>query len=127
MVNKHCCWGSCRSDSRYSGKESMRGVVFIPFPKPRRSREKCERWVRACLRKDFSIQNVTKNTYICSKHFVDGTGPTQDHPDPVPANYTSGQIRRFSRKRKAPNSCSNEPVLCPDATRSRRHYNHLFS
>ena len=70
----------------------MKGVFFIPFVKPRKQREKCERWVMACYRGDFSIDNVNKDTYICSSHFVGGNGPTEDHPDPIPAGYRHEQV-----------------------------------
>ena len=33
------------------------------------------------------VQNVTKDTYICSVHFVGGNGPTDDYPDPIPGGY----------------------------------------
>ena len=32
MVNKHCAYGECRSDSRYIHKSFMQGVFFIKFP-----------------------------------------------------------------------------------------------
>ena len=70
----------------------MKDVFFITFPKPKRKLEKCRRWVRACGRKDFDISTVTKNTYICSRHFVGGKGPTQDHPDPIPALAVPEQV-----------------------------------
>ncbi|XP_074650864.1 uncharacterized protein LOC141905755 isoform X2 [Tubulanus polymorphus] len=43
-------------------------------------------------------------TFICSKHFVDGKGPTEKFPDPVPATATTPQEReKFERGcRKAP-------------------------
>ena len=60
----------------------MEGVYFIPFPKPITHPEKW-RWVQLCGRphKDFNVEKVSKYTYICSKHFVGGAGPT----DPIPA------------------------------------------
>jgi hypothetical protein len=46
---------------------------MIPFPKPKRNLEKCQRWIRACGRELFSVEKVTRWMYICSKHFVVGT------------------------------------------------------
>ena len=102
---KHCCYGDCNSDSRYVGRrEDMEGVCFIPFPKPKTQLEKCERWVRLCGRKFFTVENIRKETYICSKHFVGGKGPTKEHPDPLPALATSFERNRLlsKRKRKSP-------------------------
>ena len=67
---KHCCFGLCNSDSRYAYKEHMNGVFFIPFPKPFSQKEKCKLWFIACGRprtKTFNENNITKDTYICSK------------------------------------------------------------
>ena len=84
---KHCCYGLCNSDSRYYNREYMRGVFFIPFPKPIKQKEKCLKWITACNRtSDFNENAIKKDTYICSKHFVGSYGPTQEHPDPIPAS-----------------------------------------
>ncbi|KAL3873450.1 hypothetical protein ACJMK2_036566 [Sinanodonta woodiana] len=94
VTTKHCCYGSCRSDSRYQKD----GVWFIGFgngfPKPDKEKERCMLWVHNCGRRDFTIKNVTKDTYICSLHFVGGNGPTKAHPDPVKL----GTIIQLKRK-----------------------------
>jgi hypothetical protein len=77
---------------RYSDREHMKGVFWIPFPKPKRNLEKCQRWIRACGRELFSVEKVTRWMYICSKHFVGGQGPTEQRPDPIPATYTPFQV-----------------------------------
>ena len=84
---KHCCYGTCNSDTRYRHREGMEGVRFIPFPKPLSQKEKCERWIKACGRplEDFNVGKIKRCTYICSKHFIGGNGPTPEHPDPIPA------------------------------------------
>ncbi|XP_041858672.1 uncharacterized protein LOC121650918 [Melanotaenia boesemani] len=121
VTTKHCCFGVCRSDSRYSDREHMKGVFFIPFPKPGREPEKCQRWVRACKREGFTEKNVTKDTYICSLHFLGGKGPTIDDPDPIPATTTSGQVEKIACKRKAPTQ-RNEAVS--EAKRKRKRLTH---
>ena len=95
MVVKHCCYGECRSDSRHSHLESMKGVFFINVPKPKREPEKCARWVQACSRENFTVQDVKKDVYICSLHFVGRHGPTKNHPDPIPATYNTKQVIAF--------------------------------
>ena len=101
----HCCYGTCTSDSRYNHREYMKGVRFIRFPKPynqgkmrkhdpvreKEQNERCKRWIHACGRPTsgpnaFTIKNITRETYICTKHFVGGNGPTEEHPDPAIAN-----------------------------------------
>ncbi|XP_070533446.1 uncharacterized protein [Ptychodera flava] len=109
-ATKHCCYGNCRSDSRYSHRDEMKDVFFIRFPKAHRNLEKCQRWIYACGRKGFCIESIKKDTYICSLHFVGKNGPTDKYPDPIPATYTGEQVQRFSRKRKAPTQ-RDVPVL----------------
>ena len=93
-MNKHCACADCNSDSRYSHKEHMKGVRFVTFPHKKQNREKCRRWVDACYRADFTLEDVTKYRYICSKHFVGGHGPTAEHPDPIPAGYCQEQVSK---------------------------------
>lgn len=96
----------------------MNGVFFLPFPKPKTQFEKCQRWVRLCGRKYFGVENITKDTYICCKHFVGEKGPTTSHPDPLPAAATEFERKRLSskRKRKAPSERKNETPV----TKSRK-------
>ena len=35
---------------------------------------------------------VTKHTYICSLHFIGGSGPTVEHPDPIDATASPAQV-----------------------------------
>lgn len=120
--NKHCSYGECISDSRRLSEGSQ--VFFMPFWKPGNIKDgmsdaqrtveneqtnKCKRWVNACCRKDgFSVAKVTRNTYICSLHFVGGRGPTSEHPDPVKATSSEAAIEKLVRKRKPPKK--REPV-----------------
>ena len=43
--------------------------------------DKAKRWLHACGRKgQFDrVEQITKDTYICSLHFVGGKGPTDDN------------------------------------------------
>jgi hypothetical protein len=91
-ATRHCCYGQCNSDSRYADRPHMQGVHWIPFPKPGRNLDKCQKWLHACGRQNFTKENVTKWTYICSKHFVGGQGPTAENPDPIPATFTPQQV-----------------------------------
>lgn len=101
--NIHCCWGRCTTDTRYP-KRSPPGTFFIPFPKIGRFKEdmtdweknretertlKSTRWAQACGRNNFTVEQVNRNTYICSLHFVGGKGPTEEHPNPLIASPVS--------------------------------------
>ena len=67
---KHCCWGLCKSDSRYPKP----GITFVPFPKPNTFPEKARKWVHLCGRgQDFTVDRITKDTYICNLHFPEGS------------------------------------------------------
>lgn len=71
----------------------MQGVTFILFPQPHKDYKKCRIWVNACGRKNFRIKDVRQWTYMCSKHFVGGAGPTKKHPDPIPALSLEAQTQ----------------------------------
>ena len=80
MNTKHCCYGTCNSNSRYVDRTDMQAVFFINFPKSKSQREKSDKWIRRCGRpkEQFNVDRVQKMTLICSKHFVGGKGPTND-------------------------------------------------
>jgi hypothetical protein len=108
----------------------MQGVFFIRFPvvgkrHPNRNVDKIQRWVHACSREDFTMANVTRHTYICSRHFVGGQGPTDDHPDPIPANNCNEQVAKFSRKRRATASRSGPTVKCDKSVNNNNNNNVL--
>ena len=101
------------------------GTKFFPFPKPGKIRqdsteweksqaklktEKARRWQYLCGRKDFSRpEQITKDTYICSLHFAESSGPTDEHPEPLLACLTDKEAEaRMKRKRKpAKDRCSD--------------------
>ena len=39
--------------------------------------------MHTCGRKSFTIDKITKDTYICSLYFNGGNGPTEEDPDPM--------------------------------------------
>ena len=85
MVNKRCAWGTCKTDSRYPERLIKDGKVinFHPFPPEKKFKERRELWIRSCSRaEDFKC---TRDSYICSLHFVGENGPTDKDPNPVPA------------------------------------------
>ncbi|XP_065114751.1 uncharacterized protein [Paramisgurnus dabryanus] len=105
---KRCAYGLCKSDTRYP-KSLDGGVEFFPFPKPKTQGEKCRTWITQCGRphSQLNVDRINKNTYVCSKHFVNGR-PTPEDPNPiaalpglmlVPERGHQGACQRSSRKR----------------------------
>ena len=102
-----CSWGLCNSDSRYGpngkrSREDMTNVKFYSFPKPKTNLEKCKQWIKACGRKYFTVDNITRSSYVCSKHFYEGK-PTEAYPNPYPADTPKLDLK-ISAKRSAPKS-----------------------
>ena len=111
MGVNHCVWGTCTSDSR--DKEHMRDAKFYLFPKPDlqdnlneniASAEIGFKHVEGIMHKQtFKIDEYYKKYryyyVVCSKHFPGGK-PTNQFPNPVPAEVSSQAEK--ATKRKAP-------------------------
>ena len=110
-ATKHCYWGTCKSDSRYPEKMPA-GTTFIRFPKPESIHENMTHWEKEqaklkmekhwqylCGHKDFNnLRQITKDTYICSLHFVDNKGPTDENPEPILAIKSRQKLQTKSTK-----------------------------
>ena len=104
VSTKHCCWGECKSDARYPEKlpkhlQEMMAAgqkVFLPFPKASQGLEKCQLWVTACSRENFTVKSITRNTYICLLHWPGERGRTEEFPDPLKANFTKKEVEKAS-------------------------------
>ncbi|XP_078618709.1 uncharacterized protein LOC144886133 [Branchiostoma floridae x Branchiostoma japonicum] len=110
---KICCYGTCNSDTRYP--ERVPGVRFYPFPKPKTKFVECLRWIKACGRPNsqLNVSKVTKHSYVCSKHFVDGR-PTERFPDPIPADGSAVTPKRPYLHRAPHLRCMVTPLKRPD-------------
>ncbi|XP_056329543.1 uncharacterized protein si:ch73-311h14.2 [Danio aesculapii] len=100
---KRCAYLLCKSDTRYPKR--LDGVVkFFPFPKPKTQGEKCRAWIRQCGRphSQLNVDRINKNTYICSKHFVNGQ-PTPEYPNPIAA------LPGLDLRREPQEPCSRTP------------------
>ena len=86
----------------------MIGVSFFPFPKPKSKFERCKAWIKACGRKFFFITDITRNTYVCSKHFHNGH-PSDLYSDPYPAQPFQAS-KQMQSKRRPPTSRSEVPT-----------------
>ena len=89
---KRCAWGTCKTDSRYPERLIKGGKVinFHPFPSEKKFKECRELWIRSCSRSDDF--KCTKDSYICSLHFVGENGPTDKDPNPVPATASREKV-----------------------------------
>ena len=118
VTTKHCCWGECKTDSRYPEKwpkslkelEASGKKAFIPFQEQSQDIAKCNRWLVACSREFFTEKNINRNTYICALHWPGGKGPTPEFPDPLKANLTPTQARRVCAPTRKAEKSRAEPV-----------------
>ena len=97
VATKRCAWGLCKNDSRYPHlmvkNKNGDPVHFVRFPAPKRFADKRRQWIVACHRGDSFV--CSKDSYICSLHFVGENGPTLKHQDPVSAIYSKEKVRCF--------------------------------
>ncbi|XP_067655189.1 uncharacterized protein [Haliotis asinina] len=111
MVHKTCGYGDCKSDSR---KENLDNVTFISFPRDTgKNHEKCLRWIKLSGRVDLTPERVNRYTFVCSKHFVGGNGPTDEHPDPVQFPGKISRIPRGIHMRVTPHEGIQKPAKKP--------------
>lgn len=59
----------------------MRGVTFHSFPHKVRAKRLRKVWINMVRRENTWAPN--RHTYICSRHFEGGQGPTDEHPIPT--------------------------------------------
>ena len=97
VATKRCAWGTCKNDTRYPQRmvKNPNGdpVTFVHFPGQKRQAEKRKRWIDACRRGDSFV--CTKDSYICSVHFVGENGPTNDNPDPISATASEEMVSYY--------------------------------
>ena len=68
MPNKSCVYSSCRSDSRKD-----KSILFAKFVSPFDDLERAKKWVGLVGRKDFHHGKITRNIFICQRHFPKST------------------------------------------------------
>ena len=94
VVTKRCAWGTCKNDTRYPDSmiKNRKGdpVTFFHFPGQKRQTERRNRWILACSRANSF--KCTKDSYVCSLHFVGENGPTNENPDPIPATASKDRV-----------------------------------
>ncbi|CAD6218938.1 GSCOCG00011491001-RA-CDS, partial [Cotesia congregata] len=76
---------------------------------------RCNKWIHASRRVDLTVKKINKYSYVCSKHFIGGKGPTVENPDPV-----SATISKVPKARKKRLSTSTIDSLCSPDQKSKR-------
>ena len=65
MVNhNYCAHGTCKSNGRKSPE-----LRWATFPKKSVDENRARRWVELMHCEGFTIDSITKNTYVCELHF----------------------------------------------------------
>ena len=60
-----CFFKNCKSISDKNNKDK----VFVPFVKPKTDLKRCVRWLQLSGRIPYSIDRISRNTYLCNDHF----------------------------------------------------------
>ena len=69
MIVKHY-FGECRSDSRHSDWESMKGVFFLMCPNQKHNQKNVQNGYKHMAGRTLEFKMVKKDVYICTLHFV---------------------------------------------------------
>ena len=94
MATIHCAYGLCTSDSRYPerlppGTHFLRfaeagkindGMIAWEKQQLRIKTAKTKRWMHACAKEFNLLEQIKKDTYICSLHFIH---PMEENSDPI--------------------------------------------
>lgn len=107
---KHCAHGTCKNKA---SKCATEGIIFIPFPKPTTfdGAQRAQRWIVACRRESITLTTINKNTFVCSQHFVDPSGPTIMNPDPIQATCEMMPCRSNSKRRNEVSGSASCPRI----------------
>ena len=73
--------------------------------------EKAKKWMHESTRKGFTIDRITKVTYICSLHFVVGNGPTEEDSEPSNSSLLKCNLVRKKDKKKKKKTLRKRPIF----------------
>ena len=88
VATKRCAWGTCKNDSRYPHlmNKNENGDLYtfiVSLHRKEHKKTTSIQWITSCHRGDRFV--CTKDSYICSLHFVGQNGPTVENPDAISA------------------------------------------
>ena len=63
-MTKSCVFEDCRSTTRTNPE-----LKFVSFIKPSYNLERAKEWVKRVGRLDFEVETISRNTFVCQKHF----------------------------------------------------------
>lgn len=86
-----CSYRDCSSTSKSKKGKTLK---YYPFPKPKTNRARCLLWLELCGNENVNLTNISKNTYICEKHFA---GVKNIKSNPIPHYEAMGEDPRIFR------------------------------
>ena len=87
--------------SLYTIKSNIKdGTTELEKNKRNEFTDKRKKQVYACDKKGFTIDKITKNTYICSLYFFSGNGLIEEDPDPISASLLECELVGKKDKKK---------------------------
>ena len=92
MTNKYCASGLCKSSSY-----KFPNLRFATFPKVSVNPQRAQQWVVLMKRMNFTVANITKNSFVCELHFdenVDLNYKTNKDLTPYPNNHKRSHRER---------------------------------
>ncbi|KAK4882667.1 hypothetical protein RN001_005986 [Aquatica leii] len=72
-----CGYKDCKNSSK--SKMCKKNLRYFPFPKSKTNLAKCLLWLEMRGNQKLNVENISKNIYICEKHFQPG-----DEQNPIP-------------------------------------------
>ena len=116
MPNKYCVYSTCRSDSRKD-----KTIIFAKFVSPFDDLERAKKWVKLVGREDFGHGKITRNIFICDRHFPKSTLDYDYQTNPSLEPFKAGTPVNCVQK-----SSSQPPAKQPKAIVSykRRTFSH---
>lgn len=76
--------------------------------------EEAKKWMHASTIKGFTIDRITRDTYICSLHFVVGHGPTEEDSEPINSSLLKCNLVRKKDKKKCKRPLERDPFLAKE-------------
>ena len=112
--------------SLYTIKSNIKdGTTELEKNKRNEFTDKRKKQVYACDKKGFTIDKITKNTYICSLYFFSGNGLIEEDPDPISASLLECELVGKKDKKKEKISLERDPFLSKKkkvrANRTKKH------
>ena len=107
-----CFFKNCKSIS-----DKHKDKVFVPFVKPKTDLKRCVRWLQLSGRIPYSIDRISRNTYLCNDHFPPNEvldWKKNAKLDPIPLHRLKKVDRSEVFRVKDPQPPNSNPVIAPN-------------